>query len=791
MTQNQHSAATAHVHDAHCGHEHGKHDHDAHADALVKDPVCGMSVNPENAKHRMTHEGAEYYFCSAGCRTKFAADPQKYLAPKGEETPAPAGTIYTCPMHPEVRRDGPGACPICGMALEPLTMTAEAEPNHELIDMQRRLWIGMIFTIPLVILDMGGHFGFFTEFGTRTPLIEFVLATPVVVWCGLPFFQRGWMSLVTRHLNMFTLVALGTGIAWTYSAVATFAPRLFPLSLHQHDGTVPVYFEAAAVITLLVLVGQVLELRARERTGNAIRALLKLAPKIARRIRADGTDEEVPLDSVVAGDQLRVRPGEQVPVDGVIVSGQGTIDQSMMTGEPIPVVLGKGDKVLAATLNGSGGFVMTAEKVGSETTLSRIVQMVSDAQRSRAPIQQLVDQVAGWFVPLVIAAALLAFAAWITFGPEPRLPHALIAAVAVLIIACPCALGLATPMSIMVGIGRGARAGVLMRNADALQTMEKVDTLLIDKTGTLTEGRPTLATTIAANGFDEAELLRLAAGVERASEHPLGAAIVEAVLARNMTIPQVSDFTSPSGHGASGTVDGKAILIGHAGFLKSSGIDTQAFADDAEKLRLDGATVIFIGIDGQLAGLFALTDKVKPGTPAALEALHAQGLRIIMLTGDNATTAQAIARQLHIDEVKADTRPEDKAALVNELRAQGRIVAMAGDGINDAPALAAANIGIAMGTGTDVAIESAGITLVKGDLSGIVSARNLSLATMKNIRGNLFLAFAYNSAGIPIAAGILYPTFGILLSPVVAAAAMALSSVSVIANALRLSRLKL
>lgn len=790
MTKGHQPTKTAHAHHADCGHDHGDRNEQV-ADARVKDPVCGMNVDPASAKHRMTHEGVEYYFCSAGCLTKFTADPDKYLAPKGDEPPAPAGTIYTCPMHPEVRNDGPGTCPICGMGLEPMVMTAEAGPNHELIDMQRRLWIGMIFTVPLVILDMGGHFGFFAGLGARAPLIEFVLATPVVIWCGWPFFQRGWMSLVTRHLNMFTLVALGTGIAWAYSAVATWAPGLFPPGFHQHDGTVPVYFEAAAVITLLVLVGQVLELRARERTGNAIRALLKLAPKVARKVRGDGSDEEVPLDSVVTGDQLRVRPGEQVPVDGVIVSGQGTIDQSMMTGEPIPVVLGEGDKVLAATLNQTGGFIMVAERVGAETTLSRIVQMVSDAQRSRAPIQQLADQVAGWFVPLVIAAALIAFAVWATFGPEPRLSHALIAAVTVLIIACPCALGLATPMSIMVGIGRGARAGVLMRNADALQTMEKVDTLLIDKTGTLTEGRPSLTATIAAKGFDETELLRLAAGVERASEHPLAAAIVAAAQAQNVIVPDVSDFTSSSGHGASGRIDSKAILIGHAAFLKASGTDTQAFADEAEKLRLDGATVIFIGVDGQLAGLFALTDKVKAGTPAALDALRAQGLRIVMLTGDNMTTAQAIARRLHIDEVKADTRPEDKAALVKELRAQGRIVAMAGDGINDAPALAAANIGIAMGTGTDVAIESAGITLVKGELSGIVSARKLSQATMKNIRGNLFLAFAYNSAGIPIAAGILYPTFGILLSPVVAAAAMALSSVSVIANALRLSRLKL
>ena len=773
----------AHTHGSDCAH--------AHHGAEALDPVCGMSVNVETAKHQHHHEGQDYYFCSAGCRTKFMADPEKYLTPKGNEESMPEGTIYTCPMHPEIRTDKPGPCPICGMALEPLVITADAGPNHELIDMQWRLAIGLVFSVPLVVLDMGGHFGFFKSLGAYTPIIEFFLATPVVAWCGLPFFQRGWASVVSRHLNMFTLIALGTGIAWSYSVVATWTPELFPASLHMADGTVPVYFEAAAVITLLMLVGQVLELRARDRTGHAIRALLKLAPKVAMRISADGKEEEVSLDKVVAGDQLRVRPGEQVPVDGIIVSGQGTIDQSMMTGEAMPVVRVQGENVMAATINKTGGFVMKAEKVGAETTLSRIVQMVADAQRSRAPIQQLADQVASWFVPLVLVAAVISFIVWFSVGPEPRFAHALIAAVAVLIIACPCALGLATPMSIMVGVGRGARAGVLMRNADALQTLEKVDTLLVDKTGTLTEGKPSLTEIDTTPGFSEVELLRLAAGLERASEHPLATAIVTAATEKSLTIPDVTDFESPSGHGATGMVGGKKLIIGHADFLKTAGIDISPLASKAEAARNEGATVIFIGVDGKLGGAFTLIDKVKESTPAALKGLRAQGLRIIMLTGDNVTTAKAIARRLSIDEVEADTRPEDKAAIVMRLRGEGRIVAMAGDGINDAPALAAANIGIAMGTGTDIAMESSGVTLVKGELTGIIAARKLSKATMRNIRGNLFLAFAYNSAGIPIAAGLLYPTFGILLSPIVAAAAMSLSSVSVIANALRLNTVKL
>ena len=783
-------------------HSHETHDHHAHGEAAhaccatptataLKDPVCGMSVDPATAKHHARHEGHEHYFCSTGCRTKFVADPQKYLGPKVEAAPAPEGTIFTCPMHPEIKQVGEGSCPICGMALEPLIASAESGPNPELIDMQRRLVVAAVLSLPLVVLDMGGHAGLFASLGHLSQYIEFALATPVVLWCGWPFFQRGWTSVVTRHLNMFTLIALGTGIAWSYSLFAVFAPDLFPAAFRNHMGLVPVYFEAAAVITALVLVGQVLELRARERTGGAIRALLNLAPKTARRIGADGQETDIDLAKVLTGDSLRVRPGEQVPADGIITAGQGTIDQSMMTGEPLPVERGEGERVMAATLNRAGSFVMIAEKVGAETTLSRIVQLVAEAQRSRAPIQKLADRVAGWFVPLVLLAAVTAFAVWATVGPEPRFSFALVSAVAVLIIACPCALGLATPMSIMVGIGRGAGAGVLMRNADALQVMENVDTLLIDKTGTLTEGKPSLSGIIAAEGFGENEVLRLVASLERASEHPLADAIVQAARGRNLALVEGSGVSTPTGKGAMGSVDGKQIIVGSFDFLKSQNVDATVFADVAETQRKTGATVIFVGIDGKLAALLALSDKVKAGAADAIQRLQAQGLHIIMATGDNATTGRAIATQLGIDDVRADALPEDKAAMVKALQAEGRVVAMAGDGTNDAPALAVADIGIAMGTGTDVAMESAGITLVKGDLKGIVAARKLSQATMRNIRMNLFFAFAYNAAGVPIAAGILYPAFGILLSPVVAAAAMALSSVSVIANALRLYRLKL
>ncbi len=769
-------------------HSHDAHDHHA---STLKDPVCGMSVDPATTKHHAVHEGHDHYFCSAGCRTKFVADPQKYLGPKVEQAPAPEGTIFTCPMHPEIKQEGPGTCPICGMALEPLIATADSGPNHELIDMQRRLVVAVILALPLVVLDMGGHAGFFASISHFSQYIELALATPVVLWCGWPFFQRGWASVVTRNLNMFTLIALGTGIAWGYSLFAVFAPDLFPDAFRNHMGKVPVYFEAAAVITALVLVGQVLELRARERTGGAIRALLNLAPKTARRIGADGQETDIDLSDVLAGDNLRVRPGEQVPADGIITAGQGTIDQSMMTGEPVPVQLGEGERVMAATLNRAGSFVMTAEKVGAETTLSRIVQLVANAQRSRAPIQKLADQVASWFVPLVLLAAVTSFAVWATVGPEPRFSFALVSAVAVLIIACPCALGLATPMSIMVGIGRGAGAGVLMRNADALQVMENVDTLLIDKTGTLTEGKPSLTGISVADGFDEDEVLRLAASLERSSEHPLADAIVKAAQSRGLSLTEGTDITTPSGKGVTGLIDGRQVVIGNKDFLMSQKIDVAVLATDADAQRQEGATAIFVGIDGKAAAILALSDKVKPGAASAVKALQAQGLHVIMATGDNATTAHAIAARLGIDDVRADALPEDKASIVKGLQADGHIVAMAGDGINDAPALAAADIGIAMGTGTDVAMESAGITLVKGDLNGIVAARKLSQATMRNIRMNLFFAFAYNAAGVPIAAGILYPTFGILLSPVVAAAAMALSSVSVIANALRLYRLKL
>ncbi len=773
---------TAETRGARCSHAH------ARSPATVKDPVCGMTIDPATAKHRAAHDGETYYFCSAGCKTKFEADPAKYLGPAQPVAPAPSGTIYTCPMHPEIRQVGPGSCPICGMALEPVVATADAGPNHELLDMQRRFAIGLALALPVVVLDMGGHLtGLTMQVGQSVVnWIEFALATPVVVWAGAPFFERGWRSLVTRHLNMFTLIALGTGVAWVTSVVATIAPGVFPPAFRDMEGSVAVYFEAASVVTVLVLLGQVLELRARERTSGAIRALLDLAPKTARRIRADGDDEEISLDAVVVGDTLRVRPGEKVPVDGVVTEGRAQIDESMVTGEAMPVTKEPGARVIAATLNRSGGFVMRAEKVGADTMLARIVQMVADAQRSQAPIQRLADRVAGWFVPAVIAIAILAFAAWSIFGPEPRFAFGLVAAVAVLIIACPCALGLATPMSIMVGVGRAAQVGVLIRNADALERMEKIDTLVVDKTGTLTEGKPSVTAIVPAQGFDETELLRLAAGVERASEHPLGAAVVAAAKARGIPLADVADFASPSGKGASGAVEGKRVVIGNAAFLDEGGIATAAMAPRADELRRDGATAIYVGVDGKLAGILAIADPVRDTTPAAVAALKADGIHVVMLTGDNRTTAEAVARKLGIEEVEAGVLPERKAEVVKALKAKGRIVAMAGDGINDAPALAVAEIGIAMGTGTDIAMESAGITLLRGDLMGIVQARRLSEATMRNIRQNLFFAFAYNAAGIPIAAGVLYPAFGLLLSPVIAAAAMALSSVSVIGNALRL-----
>jgi Cu+-exporting ATPase len=774
-----------------------KHEHSAPShnmvDAGVIDPVCGMTVDPATAKHKAAHKGHDYYFCSAGCKAKFQAGPAKYLEASAKSSePVPAGTIYTCPMHPEIRQEGPGSCPICGMALEPLMVTAESGPNPELADMTRRFWIGLALALPVVVLEMGGHLtGLTMLLGQQlSNWLQFLLATPVVLWAGWPFFVRGLQSLLTRNLNMFTLIALGTGVAWAYSVIATFFPQIFPATFHQMDGAVSVYFEAAAVITVLVLLGQVLELGARERTSGAIKALLGLAPKSARRVRADGNDEDVALEHISAGDLLRVRPGEKVPVDGEITEGRSSLDESMVTGESMPVTKEAGAKVIGGTLNASGGFLMRAEKIGSETMLARIVQMVADAQRSRAPIQRLADQVSGWFVPAVIVIAVLAFAAWSMWGPEPRYAYGLVAAVAVLIIACPCALGLATPMSIMVGVGRGAQAGVLIRDAEALERMEKIDTLVVDKTGTLTEGKPSVTAIATVKGGDENELLALAASVERSSEHPLAAAIVAAAEKRGLAIAKVMGFDSPSGKGAIGMVDKKRIAIGNAKFLDELKIATDALAGEADAMRRDGATAVFVAVNGKLAGVIGIADAVKASTPEALAALREAGMRIVMLTGDNKITAEAVAKRLGIAEVEADVLPDKKADVVVRLKAQGRVVAMAGDGVNDAPALAAADVGIAMGTGTDVAMESAGVTLLRGDLMGIVRARLLSRAVMNNIRQNLFFAFVYNAAGVPIAAGVLYPTFGILLSPMIAAAAMALSSVSVIGNALRLRQTK-
>ena len=776
----------------HSGHAHAHAGDGAHH---VKDPVCGMLVDPHTAQHKAEHAGRPYYFCSASCRDKFVAAPELYLDPTAAEKgePVAEGTTYTCPMHPEIRQIGPGSCPICGMALEPLLVSLDAEPNEELIDMTRRFWIGLVLTLPVFVLEMGGHLFDFSHYigQTTSNWLQMLLATPVVLWAGWPFFQRGWQSLINRSLNMFTLIAMGTGAAWIYSMVAVLMPGIFPDAFRQHDGSVAVYFEAAAVITVLVLLGQVLELRARESTSGAIRALLDLAPKTARLIRDDGTEEEVQLDSVQVGDHLRVRPGEKVPVDGTVVEGRSAVDESMVTGESMPVTKQAGSKAIGGTMNQSGALVIEAQKVGRDTMLSQIVQLVAEAQRSRAPIQRLADQVSGWFVPAVIVVAIVAFIAWSIWGPEPRMSFGLIAAVSVLIIACPCALGLATPMSIMVGVGRGAQAGVLIKNAEALEHMEKVDTIIVDKTGTLTEGRPAVTAIMPAQGFAEDEVLRLAASVERASEHPLALAIVRTAEERGLATAPVADFDSPTGKGAHGVVEGRHIPLGNAKFLAEHGVDVAPLADEADRLRADGATAIFMGVDGQVAAIFAIADPVKPSTPEALAALKALGIRVVMLTGDNWTTAKAVARQLGIDEVEAEVLPETKSAVVQQHKAAGEIVAMAGDGVNDAPALAAADVGIAMGTGTDVAMESAGVTLLQGDLNGIVRARRLSEAVMGNIRQNLFFAFIYNALGVPVAAGLLYPFFGILLSPIIAAAAMALSSVSVIANAARLRRIRL
>lgn len=783
----------AHSHGNHAHHDHGGHGHAAPDAGKVKDPVCGMMVDPHTAKNRHEHGGRTYYFCSTKCREKFIADPEKYLKPEEAKAPISEGAIYTCPMHPEVRQVGPGSCPICGMALEPLLVSAEAGPNHELIDMSRRFWIGLALTLPVVVLEMGGHFLGLDHYVSpyASTWAQLLVATPVVLWAGWPFFVRGWQSVVTRNLNMFTLIAIGTGIAWIYSVVATAAPDAFPPAFRGVGGTVAVYFEAAAVITVLVLLGQVLELRARENTSGAIRALLDLAPKTARRIGADGKEEEVSLDAVQVGDLLRVRPGEKVPVDGLVREGRSAVDESMVTGESMPVTKETSARVIGATMNQSGALVIEATKVGSDTMLARIVQLVAEAQRSRAPIQRLADQVSGWFVPAVIAIAVLAFGAWALWGPEPRFTYGLVAAVAVLIIACPCALGLATPMSIMVGVGRGAQSGVLIKNAEALELMEKVDTIVVDKTGTLTEGRPAVTGIATAQGWAENELLRLAASVERASEHPLGQAIVRAAEERNVALSPVRDFDSPTGKGAIGVVDGKRIALGNAKFLSEQGIDTKELDTKADDWRRDGTTAIYAGVDNSVAGIFAIADPVKGTTAQALAGLKVEGIEVVMLTGDNWTTAKAVAKSLGIEKVEAEVLPDQKSEVVRRYKAQGRKVAMAGDGVNDAPALAASDVGIAMGTGTDVAMESAGVTLLKGDLLGILKARRLSQGVMSNIRQNLFFAFFYNALGVPVAAGVLYPTFGILLSPIIAAAAMALSSVSVVGNALRLRSIRL
>jgi len=773
--------------------------------ATPKDPVCGMEVDPASAAGRSDHAGMTYFFCSASCRRKFDQDPGRYL-PGGPgpaariaaplAAPPPAGAVsYTCPMHPEIVRDAPGPCPLCGMALEPTVATAEDGPNPELADMGRRFRICAALTSPLLLLSMAEMVLGRPPAGLiragALPWIQLALATPVVLWGGWPFFVRGWASVVHRSPNMFTLIALGTGAAYADSVVATLAPGIFPASSRDHAGNAPLYFEAAAVITTLVLLGQMLELRARSQTGGAIKALLGLSPKTARRLREDDHEEDVPLDRVRPGDRLRVRPGEKVPVDGVIVEGTSAVDESMVTGEPIPAAKGPGGRVIGGTVNGTGGLVMRAEQVGSATLLARIVKLVGQAQRTRAPIQRLADVVAGYFVPGVILIAAATALAWASFGPEPRLAYALANAVAVLIIACPCALGLATPMSIMVGTGRGASAGILIRDAEALEVLERVDTVVCDKTGTLTEGKPRVVSAVAAPGIEEAELLRLAASLERASEHPLAAAVVAAARERGQTLAAARDFRSVTGRGVAGTVAGRSVAVGTRDFLAGLGVDPVALVDRAEALRREGQTVVFVAVDGAPAGLLGIADPIKPTTPEALASLRADGLRVVMLTGDGRSTAEAVARTLGLDEVIAEVLPDQKGEVIRRLQAEGRVVAMAGDGINDAPALALAQVGIAMGTGTDVAMESAGVTLVKGDLRGIARARRLSRSTMRNIRQNLAFAFLYNALGVPVAAGVLYPWTGVLLSPMLASAAMTFSSVSVITNALRLRKLAL
>jgi len=755
------------------------------------DPVCGMTVDPDGP-HRTVHAGVTYGFCGARCLARFLEDPEQFLADAASEPTARGPGPYTCPMHPEIVQDEFGTCPICGMALEAMEISATEEANPELEDMARRFKFGLALTLPVFIvamLEMVPGNPISSRFSARAVIwFQFLLATPVVLWCGRPFFERARASFATGHLNMFTLIGIGTGAAWGYSVVATLAPGLFPDSFRGPHGAVAVYFEASAVIVTLVLLGQVLELRARNRTGAAIRALLGLAPDTATLIENDGSEREVALSAVRPGDRLRIRPGEKVPVDGTVLTGESAVDEAMITGEPIPVAKVAGEPVTGGTLNGTGAFVMIAERVGADTLLARIVQMVAAAQRSRAPIQQLADKVAGWFVPAVIAAAVVAFAAWAWFGPEPRLAHALVAAVSVLIIACPCALGLATPMSIMVAMGRAASAGVLFRNAEAIETLRRVDTIVVDKTGTLTEGHPRVVEVASAAGFRDADVVRAAASLERASAHPLAHAIKEAALERELVLREVGNFESRTGFGVLGTLEGKRVAVGNRKLLEDLGIATDALAEVSERMRSAARTVVFVAIDGKLAGLLGIADPIKATTPDAVAGLQRAGIRIVMITGDSQATADAVGRELGLDGMTGDALPEDKAEAVRRLSEAGSIVAMAGDGVNDAPALARAHVGIAMGTGSDVAMESAGVTLVRGDLRGILRARRLSAATMANIRQNLFFAFAYNALGVPVAAGVLYPVLGVLLSPMIAAAAMSLSSVSVIANALRLRR---
>jgi Cu+-exporting ATPase len=771
-----------------------------HANEQAVDPVCGMTINRQTAAGSFEYEGATYFFCSSQCLETFRKGPTGFVkGPALEASPqskqiAIAKSEYTCPMHPQIVRDAPGSCPICGMALEPRTVTGE-EKNEELIDMTRRFKAGLILAVPLLFLAMSDLIpGQPLQHAISMRLLGFIqlaLATPVVLWGGWPFFERGWTSIVNRSLNMFTLIGIGTGVAYSYSVIATFLPNIFPASFRGEGGEVGVYFEVASLIVVLVLLGQVLELRARSQTSSAIKALLGLAPKTARVILEDGKEEEISLDVIRPGDKLRVRPGEKVPVDGVVLEGTSSVDESMVTGEPIPVEKTKGGKVTGGTVNGTGGFIMEAERVGSETLLAQIVRMVSEAQRSRAPIQRLADVVSSYFVPAVIVAAVITFVVWSLIGPEPRLAHAIVNAVAVLIIACPCALGLATPMAIMVGTGRGATVGVLIKNAEALEVMEKIDTLIVDKTGTLTEGKPRLTSLVTVDGMSESELLRLAASIERGSEHPLAAAIVAGAQKKDLTLSEAQDFQSITGKGVVGRIDNRQVVLGNTKLFEQLNIEAGALIERAESLRREGETVMFIAIDGRLSGLIGVADPIKESSAEAIKALHEEGISIVMVTGDNRTTAEAVARKLNIDEVQADVLPEQKGEVVRRLQSQGWKVAMAGDGVNDAPALAQAHVGIAMGTGTDVAIESAGVTLLRGDLRGIARARKLSRATMRNIRQNLFFAFIYNALGVPIAAGVLYPVFGLLLSPIIASAAMSFSSVSVIGNALRLRKVEL